>query len=205
VPIIRRIVSPEAFVGGHRLPYSLRRDDFAIAMQNVYDFLFDVNRALSDRHIPRFDDIMRPAAMSGMISDMLTASIGRHSRALVQNKYFNGHPVLIVRGAYPNDAIKSGIKGVEVKTTVKTGGAVDMHGARDQCMSVFVYAVDRKTEPAIDRAAMKFVEVYIAEVTRSDFRKNARGELGTRTATLDKDGVKKLRAGKIYDARKFTD
>ena len=45
---------------------------------------------------------------------------------------------------------------------------------------------------------MKFTEAYIAYVTESDFRKNQRGELGTRTATLDKDGVKKLREGWIY-------
>lgn len=205
MPIIRREVISKAFVSGVNLPYSLRRIDFSSAMQDVYDFLFDVNTALAKRHIPRFDDIMRPAAMSGMISDMLTASIGRHSRALVQNRYFNGHPDLVARGKYPNDSIKAGSEGVEIKTTVKSGGAVDTHGARDQCMCVFVYAVDRATEPAIDRAAMKFVEVYIAEVTKADFRRNARGELGTRTATLDRDGVKKLRAGLIYDARNITD
>lgn len=33
-----------------------------------------------------------------------------------------------------------------------------------------------------------------------DFRRNARGELGTRTATLHKDGVKKLRENWIYRA-----
>ena len=31
-----------------------------------------------------------------------------------------------------------------------------------------------------------------------DFRKNPRGELGTRTATLHKDGIKKLRDSWIY-------
>ena len=45
---------------------------------------------------------------------------------------------------------------------------------------------------------MKFTEIYISKVTVSDFRKNARGELGTRTATLDRDGIKKLRANWVY-------
>lgn len=31
-----------------------------------------------------------------------------------------------------------------------------------------------------------------------DFRKNARGELGTPTATLHREGLKKLRAGWVY-------
>ncbi len=45
---------------------------------------------------------------------------------------------------------------------------------------------------------MRFTELYLSQVTVNDFRKNARGELGTRTATLDRDGVKKLRANWVY-------
>ncbi len=69
-------------------------------------------------------------------------------------------------------------------------------------MCVFVYSVDTDTdtEPAIDRAPMSFTEVYLQEVSVGDFRKNPRGELGTRTATLDRKGVKKLREGWIYKA-----
>lgn len=29
--------------------------------------------------------------MSGLLSDMLTASLAKHSRSLTENKYFNGH------------------------------------------------------------------------------------------------------------------
>ena len=45
---------------------------------------------------------------------------------------------------------------------------------------------------------MAFKEVYLSRVLTTDFRKNPRSELGTRTATLDRDGVKKLRANWIY-------
>jgi hypothetical protein len=58
--------------------------------------------------------------------------------------------------------------------------------------------VDTATEPACNRMPMMFKEVYIAHVTVEDFRKNPRGELGTRTATLHRDGVKKLRENWIY-------
>jgi hypothetical protein len=144
------------------------------------------------------DDMLRPAAMSGMISDMLTASMARHSRVLVENEKFNGHPDLIVRGRYPNNAVAAGVDGVEIKSTRKPGGAVDTHGAREQWMCVFVYATDHTTEPAQDRAPMKFTEVYLGHVTVADFRKNSRGELGTRTATLDAAGIRKLRSNWIY-------
>ncbi len=45
---------------------------------------------------------------------------------------------------------------------------------------------------------MKFSEVYLGHVTVDDFRKNPRGELGTRTATLDREGIRKLRRSWVY-------
>ncbi len=103
-----------------------------------------------------------------------------------------------MQGLYPQNAVKAGTQGIEIKTTRKKGGAVDTHGARDQWMCVFVYLIDNETEPAIDRSSMVFTEVYLADVTVADFRRNARGELGTRTATLHRDGVEKLRAKWLY-------
>jgi hypothetical protein len=148
--------------------------------------------------LQRLDDMLRPANMSGTISDMLSASIAKHSRVLVQNRHFNGHPDLVQQGIYPNNAVKAGEKGIEIKTTRKAGGAVDTHGAREQSMCVFVYEVDNLTEPAVERTPMQFTEVYLAHVTLDDFRRNPRGELGTRTATLNRAGLTKLRASWLY-------
>ena len=194
----RQVVRNDKFNPEANLPFEWRLKDFELAIQDVYDFFFDVNSALAQKGLGRFDDILRPAAMTGIISDMLTASMANHARSLVQNRYHNGHPDLVVRGKYPNDSVKAGELGVEIKTTRKAGGAVDTHGARDQWMCVFVYAVDGVTEPIDARRPMLFTEIYLAQVIKSDFRKNARGELGTRTATLDRDGVKKLRSQWIY-------
>ncbi len=191
-------VDPTKFNRKLSLPYQLRIADFELAMQDVYDFFHDVNGLLLNRGLHRLDDMLRPAAMSGIISDMLTASMAKHARALVENKHFNGHPDLIQQGIYPNNSVKAGKEGVEIKSTRKRGGAVDTHGAREQWMCVFVYDVDNITEPAVDRMPMRFLEVYLAYVTEMDFRKNARGELGTRTATLDRAGVQKLRANWVY-------
>src|SRR5262249_19539812 len=158
----------------------------------------DVNVLLLGKGLERMDDMLRPAIMSGLLSDMLTASLAKHSRSLVQNNHFNGHPDLLVNGVYAKNAAKAGTEGVEIKNTRKKGGAVDTHGARGQWMCAFVYDVDNETEPATERRPMSFTEIYIAHVTREDFRRNARGELGTRTATLDAKGVKKLRRGWVY-------
>jgi hypothetical protein len=169
-----------------------------MAMQDVYDFFFDVNSHLTEKGLRRLDDMLRPAIMSGVLSDMLTASLAKHSRVLTENQYFNGHPDLIVQGIYPDNAVKAGIEGIELKTTRKAGGAVDTHGARNQWMSVFVYDLDTETEPALERKPMNFTEVYLGQVTTEDFRRNPRGELGTRTATLHREGIKKLRQNWIY-------
>jgi len=180
------------------LPFELRLNDFAMAMQDVYDFFHDVNVGLVEKGLERLDDMVRPAIMSGLLSDMLTASLAKHSRTLTANCYFNDHPDLVVRGVYPDNCVKAGSEGVEIKTTRKEGGAVDTHGARNQWMCVFVYSVDNETEPARERKPMIFIEVYLGKVSVADFRKNPRGELGTRTATLHRVGIEKLRQNWIY-------
>jgi hypothetical protein len=102
-----------------------------MAMHDVYDFFFDVNDRLVEKGLKRLDDTLRPAIMSGVLSDMLTASLARHSRVLVENGYFNGHPDLIPQGKYPLNSVLAGEEGVEIKSTRKSGGAVDVHGARE--------------------------------------------------------------------------
>ena len=198
MPIRRNRPKPENFNRDANLPFQLRLEDFEIAMQDVYDLFFDVNSGLLEKGLERLDDFLRPAIMSGLLSDLLTASIAKHSRTLTQNSYFNDHPDLVVRGVYPNDFVKAGTEGVEIKTTRKSGGAVDTHGARDQWMAVFVYNIDNVSEPAREREPMAFTEIYLAQVSVTDFRKNPRGELGTRTATLHREGILKLRQNWIY-------
>ena len=199
--IVKNTFSQGVFNEHAELPFELRMEDFRMAIQDVYDFFYDVNSALSLKGLQRLDDMLRPAIMSGVLSDMLTASLAKHSRTLCENAYFNGHPDLVVRGVYPKNAVKAGDQGVEIKTTRKAGGAVDTHGARNQWMCVFVYDVDNETEPATNRQPMTFTEVYLGYVTVSDFRKNARGELGTRTATLHREGIAKLRESWVYRLR----
>ena len=181
MPIARNALDPTRFNPGVALPYQLRIEDFRLAAQDVYDFFYDVNTGLMAKGLEQLDDTLRPAIMSGVLSDMLTASMAKHSRTLTVNAYFNGHPDLVVRGQHPNNAVKAGEHGVEIKTTRKAGGAVDTHGARN-------------------RRPMTFTEIYLGQVTTDDFRRNERGELGTRTATLDAKGIAKLRQSWIYRA-----
>jgi len=197
VEIIRSQPDPERFNRNANLPFQLRLKDFELAMQDVYDFFYDVNRLLTDKGLQRLDDRFPPAIMSGVLSDMLTASLAKHSRTLVQNRYFNGCPDLIVQGRYSSDSVKAGSDGVEIKSTRKAGGAVNTNGARNQWISVFVYETDNETQPAIKRKPMNFTEVYLGQMTVADLR-NPRSELETRTATLDRRGIGKLPENWVY-------
>lgn len=200
MPTVRQEADAAKFNSAAKLPFELRAADFQMAMQDVYDFFHDVNSRLTEKGLKRLDDMLRPAMMSGILSDLLTVSLAKHSRSLTENKFPNGHPDLIVQGVYEGDAVKSAKPdgGVEVKTTKKRGGAVDTHGARAQWLCVFVYRTDTDTEPATARSPFRFTEVYLGKVAKGDFRKNARGELGTRTATLHAKGIEKLRRNWIY-------
>ena len=194
------IIDANGFNNQAELPCSLRLVDFQIAMQDVYDLFRDINGLLLDKGLNRLEETFRPAAMSGFISDLLTASLANHARSLTANRHFNGHPDVVVKGMYPNDQVQAGLEGVEIKSTRKRGGAVDTHGAREQWLCVFVYQVDNDTEPARERRPMAFTEVYLAWVGVGDFRRNPRGELGTRTATLHRKGLQILRDSWVYKA-----
>ena len=64
-----------------------------------HHLLFDINKTLVGRDLPRIEETVRPAILSGMLSDVLTASMAKHSRALTSNGYHNGHPDLIPAAA----------------------------------------------------------------------------------------------------------
>ena len=181
------------------LPYELRLKDFEAAIQDAYDLLFDINSALAARGLRRLEDTVRPAVFSGVLSDTIANSVARHSRVLVANAFHNGHPDLLPEGVYPLNAVPAGTQGVEVKVT-SGSGAVDTHGARNAWVCVFRYKTDRISEPANDRMATTVTEVLLAELELADYRSNARGPLGTRTASPNRGGLTKLRTNWVYRA-----
>jgi hypothetical protein len=74
-PVVRNQADPAKFNQGVSLPFQLRLKDFELAMQDVYDFFYDVNVLLLDKGLQRLDEMLRPAIMSGLLSDMLAASL----------------------------------------------------------------------------------------------------------------------------------
>ena len=53
MPINRNVVDPASFNPLASLPYELRIRDFESAMQDVYDFFYDVNASLVSKGLQR--------------------------------------------------------------------------------------------------------------------------------------------------------
>jgi hypothetical protein len=78
MPVARNVVDLSKFNPNLTQPFELRLKDFEIAMQDVYDFFYDVNENLASKGLQRLDDTLRPANMSGVLTDMLTSSLAKH-------------------------------------------------------------------------------------------------------------------------------
>jgi hypothetical protein len=132
VEIKKAVVDSSKFNRALTLPFSLRLEDFEAAMRDVYDFFFDVNGMLLGKGLPRLDEMVRPAGLSGTLSDMLSDSLASHARGLTVNLHHNGHPDLLVKGRYPGDAVEAGTDLQEQQMTILTElrslrAAVDEH------------------------------------------------------------------------------
>ena len=65
MPLSRAEPNASAFNRQAQFPYNLRLKDFELAMQDVYDFFYDVNLLMRNKSLQRLDDMLRPAIMSG--------------------------------------------------------------------------------------------------------------------------------------------
>lgn len=81
MPINRNTLDETRFNWNANLPFELRIQDFQLAIQDVYDFFFDVNSHLVGKGLRRLDDMLRPAIMSGLLSDMLKAQASQNTLA----------------------------------------------------------------------------------------------------------------------------
>ena len=69
-----------------RITYALRVLNFQQSIRTFYDLFYDLNGLLLTRSLERFDEMLRPTARSGIILDLLTASLAKHARSLTTNR-----------------------------------------------------------------------------------------------------------------------
>jgi len=181
------------------LPYGLVVAEVKAAINTTYDFLCDVNTFLVERGYGRLEDLLLGNSFAGVLSEVLVKNLADHSATLVRNIRIGGHPDLIPVGLYPDDTVLRGAEGIEVKASKQSGGWQG-HNPEAGWLMVFRYMVDTKTEPVEARAPMQFVEVLAARLEEADWSFSGRSGASRRTitASINRDGMAKLRANPVY-------
>ncbi|MEX0785360.1 MAG: hypothetical protein WD939_01870 [Dehalococcoidia bacterium] len=190
---------PQGFDHRLELPYGLRVAEVRAALEDIYDFLYNVNRFLTERGWERLEETLMAATFSGVISEMVVQSTSKQSASLIRNQYHNGRPDLLPRGRYPNDAALRAEEGVEVKASRNEGGWQG-HNVESGWIMIFQYQADLDAEPVEQRQPTRFVRVLLAQLDEGDWSFSGRreGSRRTITASILRSGKEKLLARPLY-------
>ncbi|MFQ5398485.1 MAG: hypothetical protein ACE5E7_02695 [Anaerolineae bacterium] len=91
-------------------------------MNDFVDFLGFINRQLHIKQIVRLESFLMPANFSSIVGEFMNMGIPKYCPDLVKNEYHNGHPDLMDRGLYPDDAVLHAHDGIEIKGSRRAGG-----------------------------------------------------------------------------------
>ena len=197
--IERATLHPKGFHEGVSLPYGFRASEVKAAIDDIYDFLYNVNRFLVERGWDRLEETLSAATFSGVMSELVVEGASKRSETIIKNQYHNGRPDLVPRGFYPNDGSLRGDEGIEVKASRWSNGWQG-HNVEDGWVLICQYFIDRETTPPADRAPTRIERVLCAQLEESDWSFSGRkeGSRRTPTASIKRSGVLKLEANAIY-------
>jgi len=192
-------VNPGGFNPNSRLPYGLQINQLHQAMNDFLDFLGFVNRQLYSKGLPRLECLLMPATFSSLVGEYIVYRIPSHCTQLAKNQYPNGHPDLIPKGNFPNDAILRGDKGIEVKASRYSSG---WQGHNPESVWLLVFQIDcnspneKNTQPR----PFQFKAVYGAKLDKQDWNFSGRSATSRRTitASVNKSGLEKMKQNWIY-------
>ncbi len=200
-------VEPSGFNPAAILPYGLTPEHVRLAMQEFTDFLTFINTQLDTRGIERLETMLMPANFSSMVGEFMASSIPKHCPTIVKNQYHNGHPDMIPKGMFPNDAVQHADEGIEIKGSRYLRGWQG-HNPEDTWLMVFVFDSNRPVDAAkgVAPRPFKFLMVAGARLTKEDWLFAGRSETSRRTitASVTKSGYAKMMANWIYKAPVIT-
>jgi hypothetical protein len=117
VYIDRATLHPKGWNEKVNLPYGLRPSEIKAAIDDIYDFLHNVNRFLIERGWDRLEETLSAATFSGVMSELVVEGVSKRSATIIKNQCHNGRPDLIPRGMYGDDGCLRGADGIEVKAS----------------------------------------------------------------------------------------
>lgn len=201
------LVRPQAELtdtpGAIALPYGLTTAHVVTAINDIYAYLHATNSAAVMHGYPRLEDIIQPAAFSGLLSELVCRAFV-HATAgatpgLVRNLYPNGRPDLVPRGSYAGDAVLHGPDGIEVKVS-RFETSIQGHNPEAGWIMVVWISADLVAMPVYDRAPTYIDRIAVAELEEIDWTYAGRSETSRRTptASINPTGRQKLAAGVVY-------
>jgi hypothetical protein len=196
-------VRREGFNENAALPHGCATEHIFHAMTDFVDFLGFVNTQLHTRQTPRLESLLMAANFSSVVSEYLNVTVPKYCVSLTRNTYHNGHPDLLPAGMFPNNAVQYSHEGIEVKASryLKNWQG---HNAEESWLLVFVFESNRpgdlsQPKPILPRP-FRFIKVVGAQLQRSDWKEQPRGDQSRRTATATilQSGYEKMESNWIY-------
>lgn len=200
-------VRPDGFNHRAQLPHGLTTAHVHAAMNDFVNFLGFINLQLHTREIERLETMLMPANFSSIVGEFMSSSIPKHCPTVVKNQYHNGHPDMIPKGRFPNDAVQHADEGIEIKGSRYLKGWQG-HNPEDTWLMVFAFDSNRPVDAAkgIAPRPFRFVMVVGARITKEDWLFAGRSATSRRTitASITKSGYDKMMANWIYKAPDLT-
>ncbi len=200
-------VHPAGFNPQTKLPYGLTSAHLQAAMNDFTNFIGFINLQLHARELERLESMLMPANFSSIVGEFMASSIPKHCPTLTKNQHHNGHPDMIPKGRFPNDAVQHADEGIEIKGSRYLRGWQG-HNPEDTWLMVFVFDSNRPADMAkgIVPRPFKFVMVVGARLTKEDWIFAGRSETSRRTitASVTKSGYEKMMANWVYQTPDLT-
>jgi hypothetical protein len=185
------------------IPLGCRTEHVYASMVEFVSFLSFINAQLHTRSLARLESMLMPANFSSMVGEFMSATIPKHCKSVVKNRYHNGHPDLIPAGAHPKDALQHHHIGIEIKGSRYTSGWQG-HNPEDTWLMVFVFDSSRPEDSLknVEPKPFRFVAVVGAQLKKEDWNYSGRSETSRRTITagVSKSGFVKMMDNWIYKA-----
>jgi hypothetical protein len=195
-------VNPSSFNLKCKLPYGLATEHIYQAMNEFLDFLGFINRQLYTKGIPRLESFLMPANFSSMVGEFMNITIPKYCSNLVKNQYHNGHPDLIPKDKFPNNAIQYSNEGIELKGSRHLSG---WQGHNPESIWLMVFCFDSNASndkrKKISPKPFCFKGVYAGKLNKKDWAFSGRSAKSRRTitASVNRGGVNKMKANWVYE------
>jgi hypothetical protein len=202
-PLLAEAPKRDGFNPKAVIPFGLTTEHIYCAMKDFTDFLAFIDAQLVSKDMARFEDMLMAANFSSVVGEFITGTIPKYCKAVVKNRYHNGHPDILPAGKYPNNCAQhAGSDGIEVKASRYLRGWQG-HNPEDVWLMVFVFRSGRNNPKVEKQVGFRFLAVVGALLKKDDWLFAGRSETSRRTitASVTNTGYRKMMSNWIYKSR----